>query len=151
MRMRWNTKHAYEYLKLRTAVSIYTKVYSSMFNRSKGRRLFVNTWTAYSRIPCPSSSPGVYSNLYPLNQWCHATISCSVFPFSSCPQSFQSSGSFPRSQCYTSGGQSIWAPALASVLPMYIQGWFPLGLTCLISLLSKRLSRVFFSTTVRSQ
>ena len=80
-------------------------------------------------------------------QWCHPTISSSVIPFSSCLQSFPASGSFPMSQLFTSGGQSIGASV--SSLPMDIQGWFPLGLTNLISWLSKGLSRVFFSTTVR--
>ena len=89
-----------------------------------------------------------YSNSCPLSQWCHPTMSSSVVPFS-CPQSFPASGSFPMSQLFTSGGQSIGASASASVLPMNIQGWFPLGLTGLISLLSKGLSRIFSSTTVR--
>ena len=77
-----------------------------------------------------------------LNQWCHPTISSSVIPLSSCLQSFPASGSFPMSQLFTSGGQSIGDSASASVLPMNIQVWFPLGLTGLISLLSRGLSRV---------
>ena len=81
-------------------------------------------------------------------QWCHPTISSSVIPFSSCLQSFPESGSFPMSQFFTSGSQSIEPSAAASVLPMNVQGWFPLGLTGLISLLSKGLSRVFSNTTV---
>ena len=100
----------------------------------------------HTRIPCPSLSPRVCSNSCPLSRWCHATISSSVVPFSSCPQSFPESGSFPMSWMFTSGGQSIGA--LASVLPMNIQGWFPLGLTGLISLQPKELSRVFTSTTI---
>ena len=100
---------------------------------------------SHSRLPCPSLSPGVCSNSCPLSQWCHPTISSSA----SCPQSFSSSGSFPMSWFFTSGGQSTGALASASVLPMNIQGWFPLGLTDLISLLSKGLSRVFSSTTVQ--
>ena len=100
------------------------------------------------RLPCPLTSPGVCSNSCPLNRWCHLTISSSVAHFSSCPQSFPASGFFPMSQLFASGGQSIGASALASVLPMNIQGWFPLGLTGLIPLLSKGLSRVFFSTTI---
>ena len=85
----------------------------------------------------------------PLSQWCHPTISSSVAPFSSSSQSFPASGSFPMSQLFASGGQSIGASASASLLPRHIQGWFPLGLTGLISLLSKGLSRVFFNTTVQ--
>ena len=92
-----------------------------------------------TRFLCPSPSPGVCSNSCPLSQWCHPTISSTVVPFSSCLQSFLASGSFPTSQLFPSGGQSIGASALASVLPMNIQGWFPLGLTGLISLLSKGL------------
>ena len=97
-------------------------------------------------FPCPSPSPGACSNSCPSNEWCHPTISSSVTPFSSCPQSFPASGSFPMSQLFTSSSQSI--EVSASVLPMKIQGWFPLGWTGLISLLSKGLSRVFPSTTI---
>ena len=102
-----------------------------------------------ARLPCPSLSPRVCSNSCPLSRWCHPTISSSAVPFSSSHQSFPASGSFPVSWFFTSGGQSIGASASTSALPMNIQGWFPLGLTGLISLLSKRLSRVFFSTTVQ--
>ena len=101
----------------------------------------------HARLPCSSPSPRVYSNSCPLSWWCHPTISSSVVPFSYRPQSFPASGSFPMSQFFASGGQSIGASA--SVLPMNIQDWFPLELTGLISLLSKGLSRVFSSTTVR--
>ena len=87
----------------------------------------------HTRPPCPSLTPGVYSNSCPLSQWCHPTISSFVAPFFSCPQSFPASGSFPVSWLFASGGQSIGALASASVLPMNIQGWFPLGLTDLIS------------------
>ena len=87
--------------------------------------------------PCPLPSPGAYSNSSPLNQWCHPTILSSIVPFSSCLQSFPVSGSFPRSQLFASGGQSIGASASASVLPMNIQDWSPLGLTGWISLPSK--------------
>ena len=103
----------------------------------------------HARLPCPSPTPGVYSNSCPLSRWRHPTISSSVVPFSSCPQSFPASGSFPRSQCFTSGGQSIGVSASASVLPMNIQDWSPLGWTGWISLQSKRLSRVFSNTTVQ--
>ena len=84
----------------------------------------------------------------PLSPWCHPTISSSVVPFVSCPQSFAASGSFTVSQLFTSGGQSIGVSASASVLLVNVQSWFPLGLTSLIFLLSKGLSRVFSSTTV---
>jgi len=103
----------------------------------------------HARPPCPSPTPGTYSNSCPLSQWCHPTISSSVIPFSSCLQSFPSSGSFPINQFFASGGQSIGASASASVLPMNIQDWFPLGLTGLISLQPKGLSRVFSNTTVQ--
>ena len=103
----------------------------------------------HARLPCPSLSPGACSNSCPLSQWCHPNISSSVVPFSSCLQSFPASGSFPMSWPFASGGQSIEASALVSVLPMYIQGWFSLGLPGLISLQSKGLSRVFFNTTIQ--
>ena len=101
------------------------------------------------RPPCPSPTPGVYSNSCPLSQWCHPTISSSVVPFSSCLQSFPASGSFPTSQFFASGGESIGVSASASVFPMTAQDWFPLGLTGLISLQSNGLSRVFSNTTVQ--
>ena len=85
------------------------------------------------RLPCPSLSPGVCSNSCPLSRWCHPTISSSVVLFSSCLLSFPASGSFPVSWLFTSGGQSIRDSALASVLPMNIQSWFPLGLTDLLA------------------
>ena len=102
----------------------------------------------HARLPCPSLFPRVCSNSCPLSQWCHPTISSPVALFSSCPQSFPASGSFPMSWLFASGGQSTRASASASVLPMSVQGWFPLGLTGLISLHSKRLSRVFYSNTI---
>ena len=103
----------------------------------------------HARLPCPSPTPGACWNSCPLSQWCHPTISSSVVPFSSCLQFFPVSGSFPMSQFFTSGGQSIRASASASVLPMNIQDWFPLGWTGLISLQSMGLSRVFSNTTVQ--
>ena len=103
----------------------------------------------HSRLPCPSPSPGACSNSCPLSRWCHPTILSSVLSFSSCLQSFPASGSFPMSQLFTSGGQSVGASASASVLPMNIQDWFSLGLTGLISFQSKALSRVFSNTTVQ--
>ena len=97
----------------------------------------------HTRLPCLSPSPGVCPNSCPLNLWCHQTISSSVVPFSSFLQSFPALGSFPMSGLFTSGGQSIGTSVLTSVLPMNIHVWFPLEFTGLISLLSKRLSRVF--------
>ena len=94
----------------------------------------------HARLPCPSPTPRAYSNSCPLNQCCHPTISSSVIPFSSCLQSFLASGSFPMSQSFASGGQSIGVSASASDLPMNIQDWFPSGLTGLISLQSTGLS-----------
>ena len=117
----------------------------------------------HARLPCPSPTPEVYSNSSPLSWWCHPTFSSSVIPFSSHLHSFPASGSFQMSQFFPSGGQSIGVSASASVLSMNIQDWFPLGWTCLISLLSKktlkrlvwspccprRLSRVFSNTIVQ--
>ena len=102
----------------------------------------------HARPPCPSPTPGVHPDSCPLSQWCHPAISSSVVPFSSCLQSFPASRSFPLSQFFTSGGQSIRASASASVLPMNIQDW-SLGWTGWISLQSKGLSRVFSNTTVQ--
>jgi len=103
----------------------------------------------HTRFPCPSPTPRACSNSHPLSQWCHPTISTSVVPFSSCLQSFPASGSFQMTHFFASGGQSIGVSASASVLPMNIQDWFPLGLTGWLSLLSKGLSRVFSNTTVQ--
>ena len=103
----------------------------------------------HARLPCPSQSPGACSHSCPSSWWCHPTISSSLIPFSSCLQSFPISGSFPVSQLFTSDGQSIGASASASVLPMNIQDWFPLGWTSWI-LQSKGLLRVFSNTTAQS-
>ena len=102
----------------------------------------------HARPPCPSPSPGACSNSCPLSQGCHPTISSSIIPFSSCLQSFPASGSFLMSRLLAWGGQSIGVSASASVLPVNIQDWFPLGYTGWISLQSKGLSRVFSNTTV---
>ena len=102
-----------------------------------------------ARLACPSPTPRAYSNSWPLSPWCHPIVRSSVIHFSSHLQSFPASGSFPMSQFFASGGQSIGASASASVLPMNIQDWFPLGLTGWISLQSKGLSRVFSNTTVK--
>ena len=104
----------------------------------------------HARLPCPSPTPRAYSNSCPLSQWYHPTISSAVVPFSSCLQSFPASGSFPMSQFFASGGQRIGTSASASVLPVNIQDWSPLGWTGWISLLSKGLSRVFSNTTIQS-
>ena len=102
----------------------------------------------HTRSPCPSPTPGVHPNPCPLSWWCHPTISSSVIPFSSCPQSFPPSGSFPVSQLFASDGQSIGLSASTSVLPVNTQDWSPLGWTGWISLHSKGLSSVFSNTTV---
>ena len=103
----------------------------------------------HTRPPCPSPTPGVYSNSCPSSRWCHPTISSSVVLFSSCPQSFPASGTFQMSQLFASGGQNIGVSASTSVLPMKTQDWSPLGWTGWISLQSKGLSRVFSDTTVQ--
>ena len=102
----------------------------------------------HARPPCPSPTPGVHSDSQPSGQWCHSAISSLVVPFSSCPQSLPASESFPMSQFFASGGQS--SGVSASVPPMNIQDWFPLGWTGWISLQPKGLSRVFSNTTVQS-
>ena len=103
----------------------------------------------HARPPCPSPTPGVHSNSCPSSRWWHPAISSSVVPFSSCPQSLRASESFPMSQLFTWGGQSIGVSASASVLQMNTQDWSPLGWTGWISLQSKGLSRVFSNTTVQ--
>ena len=103
----------------------------------------------YTRPPCLSPTPIVHPNPCPLSRWCHPTISSSVVPLSSCPQSFPVSGSFPMSQFLTSGGQSIGVSTSPSLLPINIQDWFSLGLTGWICFLSKWLSRIFSNTTVQ--
>ena len=103
----------------------------------------------HARPPCSSPTAGVHSDSCPSSQWCYPAISSSVIPFSSCPQSLPASGSFPMSQLFAGGGQSIGASASASVLPMSIQYWSPLGWTGWISLQAKGLSRVFSNTAVQ--
>ena len=103
----------------------------------------------HARPPCPSPTPWVYPNSCPLSRWCHPTISSSVVPFSSCPQSFPASGSLQMSQLFVSGGQSTGVSASTSVLPMNTQDWCPLGWTGWTSSQSKGLSRVFSNTTVQ--
>ena len=103
----------------------------------------------HARPPCPSPTPGVYPNSCPWSRWCHLTISSSVVPFSSCPQSFPASEAFPMSQFFASGGQTIGVSASTSVLPVNTQDWSPLGWTGWTSLQSKGFSRVFSNTTVQ--
>ena len=103
----------------------------------------------HARPPCPSATPGVHPNPCPLSQWCHPTISSSVVHFSSCPQSFPASRSFPMSRLFASGGQSIGVSASTIVLPINTQDWIPLGWTGWISLQSKGLSSIFSNTTVQ--
>ena len=119
---------------------------------SSAARLCPTLWpheSQHARPPCLSPTPGVHSNSCPSSRWCHPAISSSVVLFSSCTQSLPASGSFPMSQLFTWGGQSIGVSALASVLPMNIQNWSPLGWTGWTSLQSKGLSRVFSNTTVQ--
>ena len=125
------------------------KVDSVQFSHSVMSNSFRPHELQYARPPCPSPTPGVYSNSCPSSRWCHPAISPSVTPFSSCPQSLPASGSFPKSQLFTWGGQSIGVSASVSVLPMNSQDWSPLGWTGWISLQSKGLSRVFSNTTVQ--
>ena len=103
----------------------------------------------HAKPPCPSPTPGVYSNSCAWSRWYHPAISSSVIPFFSCPQSLPASESFPMNQLFTWGGQSIGVSALASVLPMNTQDWSPLGWTGWITLQSKGLSSVFSNTTVQ--
>ena len=112
-------------------------------------RLFENPWITAHQASRPSPTPGVYPNSCPLSWWCHPAISSSIIPFSSCPQSLPASGSFPMSQLFAWGGQSIGVSASTSVLPMNTPDWSPLGWTGWISLQSKRLSRVFSNTTIQ--
>ena len=111
--------------------------------------LFATPWTAACRASLSITNSWGLPNSCPLSQWCHPTISSSVIPLSSCPQSFPASGSFQMSQLFASGGQSIGVSASTSVFPVNTQNWSPLGWTGLISLQSKGLSRVFSNTTVQ--
>ena len=122
---------------------------SIQFNHSVVSNSFQPHEPQHARPPCPSPTPGAHPNSCPLSRWCHPKISSSVIPFSSCPQSFSASGSFPMNQLFASGGQSIRVLASTSVLPMNTQDWSPLGWTCWTFLQSKGLSRVFSNTTVQ--
>ena len=123
---------------------------SAQFSRSVMSDTLRPHESQHARPPCPTPTPRVHPKSRPLSRWCHPTISSSVIPFSSCPQSLPASGSFPKSQLFASGGQSIGVSASASVLPMNTQDWFPLGWTGWISLQCKGLSRIFSNTTVQS-
>ena len=135
-----------KFLNLEKKLYVYQSVQSSHSVVSN----FLQTHTLqHARPTRPSPTPGVYSNSYALSWWCHPTISSSVVPFSSRLQSFPASGSFPMSQFFALGGQSIRISASTSVLPKNIQDWFPLGWTSWISLQSRGLSRFFSNTTVQ--
>ena len=125
------------------------KASSVQFSRSVVSDSLQPHESQHARPPCPSPTPGVYSDSCPLSQWCHPTISSSVISLASRLQSFPPSGSFQMTQFFASGGQSIGVSASASVLEINTQDWFPLGWTGLISLQSKGLSRVFSNTTVQ--
>ena len=112
-------------------------------------RLFATSWTTARQTSLSFTNSGSLLNLMSISRWCHPTISSSVIPFSSCPQPLLASGSFPRSQLFAWGGQSIGVSASASVLPMNTQDWSPLGWTGWISLQSNGLSKVFSNTTVQ--
>ena len=141
----WQYLH-WTVMKLRLWIFLH---YSVQFSRSVMSDSLQPHEPQHARPSCPSPTPGVHPNPCPLSRWCHSTISSSVIPFSSCPQSLPASGSFPVSQFFTSGGQSTGVSASASVLPMNIQDWSPLGRTSWISFQSKRLLRVFSNTTVQ--
>ena len=129
--------------KLKIEIKLHPAFSSVLFSRSVVSDSLRPHEPQHTRPPCPSPTPGVHSNSCPLSRWCHPTISSSIVPFSSCPQSFPALGSFQMSQFFASGGQSIGVSASKSVLPVNIQDWFPLGWTGWISLQSKGLSRVF--------
>ena len=122
---------------------------SVQFNRSVMSDSLQPHEPQHARPPCPSPTPRVHPSPCPLSRWCHPTTSSSVIPFSSYPQPFPASGSFPVSQLFASGGQSIGVSASTSVLPMNTQDWSPLGWTGWISLQSKGISRVFSNMTVQ--
>ena len=126
-----------------------SKTYKTQFSHSVMSDSLRPHGLQHARPPCPSPTPRVYSNSCPTSWRCHPNISSSVVPFSSCPQSLSASGSFPMSQLFSWGGQNTGVSALASILPMNIQEWFPLGWTGWISLQSKGLSGVSYCTIVQ--
>ena len=134
---------------------LYARIWRGLFFQSVqfSRSVVSNSLRTHEpqhvRPPCPSPTPGAHPSPCPLSQWCHPTISSSVVPFSSCPQSFPASGFFQMSQFFSSGGQSIGVSASTSVLPVNTQDWSPLGWTGWISLQPREFSRVFSNTTVQ--
>ena len=124
-------------------------IHSVKFNYSVLSDSFWPYRLQHTMTPCPSPTPGGCSNLFPSSRWCYQTISSSVVPFFSFLQYFTASGSFPMSQYFSSVSQNIGVSVSASVPPMNIHNWFPLGWTGLISLQSKGLSRAFSNTTVQ--
>ena len=142
-------KHSNKVIHILSPFSL-TQLKSVQFSRSVVSDSLWPHKLQHARPPCPSPTPGVHPSPCPLSQWCHPTISSSVV-LSSCPQSFPASGSFPMSQLFASGGQSIEVSASASVLPMNSWDWSPLGWTGWTSLQSKGLSSVLSSTTVQKQ
>ena len=135
---------------MRWTVRLFCFVFIVQFSRSVVSNSLQPHEPQHARPPCPSPTPGVHPNPCPLCWWCHPTISSSLVPFSSCPQSFLASGSFQMSQLFTSAGQSIGISPSTSVLPMNTQDWSPLGWTGWISLQSKWLSRVFSKPQFKS-
>ena len=142
-------RHDWSNLELNLVSTLSRRISSGQFSWSVMFDSLQTHGLQHSRPPCPSPTPGVYSNSCPSSRWCHPTISSSTGPFSSCPQSLPASGSFPVSQFFASSGPSIGVSLSASVLPMNIQDRFPLEWNGLISLQSKELSRVFSNTTVQ--
>ena len=141
--------HFMMYVSQLTGCTPYNTVSSVQFSRSVVSDSLRPHESQHARPPCPSPTRGVHSDSHPSSQWCHPAISSSVVPFSSCPQSLPASESFPISQFFTWGGQTIGVSALASVLPKNTQAWSTLEWTGCISLQSKGLSRVFSNTTVQ--
>ena len=129
---------------------MHSNIHSVQFSGSVMSDSFKPQELQQARLPCPSPTPRAYTNSCPLRKWCHPNILSSVIPFSYCPQFFPASGSFPMSHCWHQVAKSIGVSASTSVIPMNIQDWFLLGLTGLISLQSKGLSRVFSNTTVQN-
>ena len=131
-------------------VLIYNGIFSSVqFSHSVVSDSLWPHESQSTRPPCPSPIPGVHSDSHPSSQWCHPAISSSVVPFSSCPQSFPASETFPMSQLFAWGGQSTGVSAWASFLPKKSQGWSPSQWTGWLSFQAKGLSRVFSNTTVQ--
>ena len=131
------------------SVKLWYQFRSVQFSHSVVSKSLQPQESQHTRTPCPSPTAGLYSNPCPSSQWCHPAISSSVVPSSSCPQSLPASGSFPMSQLFAWGGQSNGVSASASVLPVSIQDWSPLGWTGWTSLQSKGRSRVFSNTTAQ--